>query len=225
MKEAAKIILSGEHSRRRGYLTNVIVSLNGLAVTASLAICGFFIRWDLLYGKTQDHKLFAIQLACASGLSSIFLGLWRFYARVLDTSIISLYPAIYLCELEIIPNEISSIKPPNDVTRLTKGDISKGIDWKEVRNKDFGGRGHTVIDWIVVIFISVFSAISVSVAYKLGIVGLALGGWPHLIGWLLSGNIVGVFLVLGGWWRWKKKVVMWPVPKTDQTSQKEPSAG
>ena len=220
MKKASEIILSGEHSRRRGYLTNVMVSLNVLAVMGSISIWGFFISWDSLYGETQNHEMFSVQLAWASGLSSIFLGLWRLYARSLDASIIRLYPAIYLCELEIIPNEISSIKPPKNVTPLTKDLISQDIDWKKVRNKDFGGRCHNVIDCIVVIFIFAFSVISVLVASNLAIIDFALGGRPHLVGGLLIGNAVGLSLVLIRWLQWRKKEVMWPIPKTDETNRK-----
>ena len=221
MKETSEIILSGEHSRRRGYLSNILVSLNALAVMSSLSIWGFLVRWDFLYGKMENHELFAIQVAWASGLSSIFLGLWRLYARSLDASIIRLYPAIYLCELEIIPAEISSIEPPRKVPVLTKDLISQGLDWEKVQNKDFRGRSHTEIDWIVVIFIFAFSVISVSVGYNLGVIGFALEGPPHLVGCLLICNAVGLSLVLVGWLRWRRKTVKWPIPRTNRAEANE----
>jgi hypothetical protein len=74
--------------------------------------------------------------------------------------------------------------------------------------------------WIVVILILVFFVIRVSVAYKYGIIGLALGGRPHLIGWLLIRNAIGLLLVGIGWCRWKKKAVNWPIRKQIKRSKK-----
>ena len=191
----------------------------------SISIWGFFIRWDFLCEKTQNYELFAIQVAWASALSSILLGLWRFYVRYLDTQIIKLYPAMYLCGLEIIPDEIPIIKHPENVSPLTKDKISKGIDWKDICNKDFSGRGHHFIDWMVVFFIVCFCVISLGVAYKFQIIRIALWGTPHLVGWLLVGNFVGLLLVFIGWLQWRGKKIKWPIPKngsqkkTQQTTE------
>lgn len=216
MEETAQIILSGEHSRRRGYLTNVIAGLNVLAITATISIWGFFIHWDSLLNETKNHKLFAIQLAWASGLSSIFLGLWRLYARFLDAAIIQLYPAIYLCEVEILPEEICSIKNPKNITRLTKELILKGIKWIVVRNKDFGGRGHGVIDWIVVIIILLFVFANLATGFGLDVIEINSQGTRHLVTYLLFFNVVGILLVLIGWLKWRNKKVKWPIPKKEE---------
>jgi hypothetical protein len=216
MKETSKIILSGEYSRRRGYLTNVITTINILAITGTISIWAFFLKWDMLLENTQSsHKVFAIQLAWAGGLSSILLGLWRIYARFLDSAIIKLYPAMYLCEREIIPKEISIFKPPGKEPFLANNFVLQNVIWKDVRNKDFGSRGHQFVDWIAVILIVLFSVISLFSAYNFGIISFALRGRLHLVGWLLIGNVVGLLLVAIGWLQWRNKEVKWPIPKNN----------
>lgn len=222
MEETAKIILSGEYSHRRGYLTNVMTSLNALVVIATLSIWGFFINWDSLYGETQNHQLFAITIAWASGLSSVLLGLWRFYERVLDAEIVKLYPAIYLCEAKILPKEISSINPlPKNITRLTGDVIPQDVEWINVRNKDFTGRGHGSLDWLAVILIFFFVIVNLATGFRLNVTEINLRGDLHLITYLLIFNTVGILLVLGGWWRWRNIKVKWPVPRTDKMNQKD----
>lgn len=224
MEETAKIILSGEYSNRRGYLTNVMTTLNALVVTAVLSLWAFFINWDYLYGKMQNHQLFYIQIAWAGGLSSILLGLWRFYERVLDAEIVRLYPAIYLCEVEILPKELSSINPlPKNITRLTKDDL-KDIEWIEVQNKDFTGRGHGWLDWLAVILIFLLSSGNVLIGWGLNVTVFKWWGTPHKVTYLLICNVVGIVFVLVGWWWWRNKKVKWPVPGTNKTNQKDSKA-
>lgn len=221
MEDTTKILLSGEHSRRRGYLTNVIVTLNALAATGTITIWSTLVQWDLLYGQAPNHMEFAIRFAWASCISSILLGLWRFYVHFLDASIIRLYPVIYLCELNILPDEISSIKPPKlpqNVNPVKKDSDFNEIEWHNARNIDFGGRGHQFIDTLVIILVLIFSVSSLSVSYKLSIISFALQGQLHLVGWLLIGNAVGLILVIIGWYQWKNIEVKWPVSKQNASN-------
>lgn len=206
-------LLSGEHSRRRGYLVTIITALNGLAVTGALTIWSTTIKWDLLYGQPPNYMEFAIRLAWASSVSSVLLGLWRFYVHFLDSSIIRLYPAIYLLELGVLPAEVASIRPPKlpeNVIPLTNNNLPEKIKWYEVRNSDFGGRGHQFIDILVGIFIIAALVISLWVPHELSIISFA-GGKLHLIGWLMIGNIGGLIFVIVGWRIWEKKKVNWPI--------------
>jgi hypothetical protein len=77
LEESARAVLSGEYERRRGYLSNTITTWNRLAVTATFAIWGFFVRWEAVAKEHPDWRLFATQVAWAGALSSIFIGLWR----------------------------------------------------------------------------------------------------------------------------------------------------
>lgn len=223
-KEDSKILLSGEHSRRRGYLTSVIFSMNGLAIMATISIWGFFVNWDAYLGENTSHELFATQIAWASMLSSLFLGLWRLYMRYLDGATIRLYPVLYRCERELIPEEICTIKPPNKVQSISKDDVSDTFDWITVHYKDFGGRGHGVLDCFACVLIIAFGFITVIVAKNLNVIEFRMCGDLHTVTYLLSGNIIGLVLVLIGWLLWRNKEVKWPIPKTHETNQKERKA-
>jgi hypothetical protein len=229
IKDSAKVVLSGEYSRRRGYLTGVIANMNGLAIAGTLTIWAFFVEWDTLF--KIGYGLFSTQIAWASAMSSVLIGLWRFYVRFLDSSIIRLYPAIYMCERALLPEEICTIKPPTKVQSLSKNDVaSENLAWVSVRNNDFEGRGHHIIDWIAGIFIVIFSVISIYVAYTKEVVTIVWFGTPHLIGWLLLGNIIGLLLIVIGWLLWRNKKVNWPIPNkgtagnlsTDRRSEDKP---
>jgi hypothetical protein len=216
-------LLSGEHSRRRGYLVNIITALNGLAVTGTLAIWSTTIKWELLYTHPPNYIEFTTRLAWASGLSSFLLGLWRFYVHFLDSSIIRLYPAIYLLELGILPAEVASIKPPKlpeNVIQLTNVNLPEKIKWYEVENRDFGGRGHQFIDILVGLFIIASSVISLWVPHNLSIISF-VGAKFHLIGWLMFGNIAGILFVIVGWRKWEKKKVNWPILDLTQSNNSE----
>ena len=213
IEDAAKVVLSGEHSRRRGYLSSIHTTWDGFALTGTLAIWAFLVQWDALRGQEPDHALFATQIAWASALSSLLLGFWRLYARHLDDSIISLYPVMYLCERALLPGEICTLKPPSGAELLSKADLGRGLAWVRVRNRDFGGRGHSVLDWIAGLLIVAFGAISVLTASWLRVITIAWLGLPHLVGWFLIGNAIGFTLVIGGWAWWRSRERDWPIPQ------------
>lgn len=131
-KNAAEVFLSGEHSRRRGYLINAINKWNGFAVMGTIAIWALLVKWDVLNGQNTDYELFAIQIGWAGAVSSIFLGIWRLYVRYVDGSITRLYPAIYWCELTLnIPKELSSIRPPKCIELLWGEKSIEELGWKK----------------------------------------------------------------------------------------------
>lgn len=211
IEDAAKVLLSGEYSRRRGYLSAFINSWNGLALTGTLAIWAWLVRWDALEGKTPNPELFATQIGWAGAVSSFLLGVWRLHARNLDDSIIRLYPVSYLLESAVIPENIRTIKPPKGVQTLSKGQASGELSWAKVRNRDFRGRGHHFLDLIASLLIIAFGVTSVKTASSLGVTTIT---WPpDRIGWLLLGNIIGLVLVLGACLWWRNRQLDWPIPK------------
>lgn len=216
IENTAKIMLSGEYSRRRGYLTSVIAGLNGIAFIATLSIWSFFVHWDTLIGDTSNQKMFATQIALAGSLSSVLIGLWRFYVRSLDSSIIQLYPAIYICERSLIPKEACTIKIrklSKKVKQLSKENISDGLEWITVYNKDFGRRDHCFLDCLAITFILGFGCISVGIAYHYKVITIVWLGTPDWIGLLLFGNFIGLIFIIFGWLRWRDGKVEWPIPK------------
>jgi hypothetical protein len=221
IEDSAKVILAGEHSRRRGYLTSVIANMGGLAIMGTLSIWAFLVKWDILFENTPNTwDMFSTRIAWASALSSVLIGLWRFYVRSLDSSIIQLYPAIYMCERMLLPEEICTIKPPTKVQSLSKNDVaSENLGWVTVCNKDFEGRGHNVIDWLAVILIIIFGVISIVVAYSQEVIKIGGSGTLHPIRLLLFGNIIGLLLILFGWLLWKGKKINWPIPGCCVSSQ------
>jgi len=150
------VLLSGEYSRRRGYLSQVITSWNGYALIGMLSIWSFCVDWRNLLGDCNSQEMFSIQIAWASALSSVLLGLWRFYARYLDDAIIHMYPAIYICESSLIHEKLRTIKPPKNIRPLSSCIDYKNIGWINVYNRDFGSRGHQVFDFIAGILVVAF---------------------------------------------------------------------
>lgn len=227
IEDSAKVVLSGEYSRRRGYLTSVIAGLNGLAFVATLSIWSFFVHWDALIGEASSQKMFATQIAWAGSLSSLLIGLWQFYVRSLDSSIIQLYPAIYICERSLIPKEACSIKIrklSKKVKTLSKKNISDGVEWVTVHNKDFGGRGHRFLDWLAITFILAFGCISIGVAYHYKVITIVWLGTPDWIGLLLLGNFIGLIFIISGWLRWRNGRLKWPIPKDSVEKRTENTA-
>ena len=91
--------------------------------------------------------------------------------------------------------------------------LTRPAAWHTVRNCDFRGRGHSVLDWIAGLLIVGFGAVSVLTARHLRVITVAWFGTPHLIGVFLIGNVIGLALVLWGWWWWRGRKRAWPVPK------------
>jgi len=218
IEKSAPIVLSGAFERRRGYLSNTVVSMSQLTVTATLAIWGFSVRWEAAFQQSPDWKRVAIQVAWAGALSSIIIGLWRFYAHYLDHAIIGLYPALYLCERALLPTEVCTLKQPANVTQITKKNIIDGLDYTEVKDKDFGGRGHPFIDGISIFAIILFGFASVKLGLSSGLITFTGTSGVHTLGWLLGANFFGLCFIIGGylWWRWRKH--LWPVPKKETKS-------
>ncbi|MHC4243287.1 MAG: hypothetical protein ACYSU4_12850 [Planctomycetota bacterium] len=208
------VLLSGEYSRRRGYLTSVIAGLNGLVFVGTLSIWSLLLHWDTPLIEIGCKKMFAIQIALAGSLSSILIGLWRFYVRFLDKSIIKLYPVIYMCERSLIPEETcTTITPPNDVKPLSKKNIDDGsIEWEPVKNEKFERRGHCFLDIFAIILILCFGFLSIGVAWYFKLITIFILGIPHSIGLLLIGNVIGIVFVLLGQKNWRKQEIKWPIP-------------
>jgi len=123
---------------------------------------------------------------------------------------------MYLCERILLPKELCTIKRPKSVEKeelLSKDNVHGELDWKKVRKKDFGGRGHSVIDWVAIIFIVFFGILSVGTAWKFEFITIVLSETLHPIRLLLIGNVVGFILVIVGWMWWRNKKYDWPIPK------------
>ena len=86
IESGAQVLLSGEYSRRRGYLSQIITRWNGYAIVGMLSIWSFCVKWGALLGNNPSPEIYAIQIAWASALSSVLLGIWRLHARYVDDS-------------------------------------------------------------------------------------------------------------------------------------------
>ena len=120
---------------------------------------------------------------------------------------------MYLCERALVPGEICTLKPPTGVELVSKDDLGRELAWRKVRNRDFGGRGHSVLDWIAGLLIVAFGAVSVFTPLRLKVITITWLGIPHVVGWLLIGNTIGLALVIGGWIWWRNRERDWPIPQ------------
>lgn len=159
-----------------------------------------------------DLELFATQIAWASALSSILIGIWRVYAHYLYHAIVELYPAIYLHERALVPRELCTLKPPQDVTALDLGTAQGAIKYIKVRDKDFGSGGHGMFDLIAGIVIVAFGMISIGVGLFTKVITLLWPGRPHSIGYLLGANILGLASVIASYFIWRNCEHSWPIP-------------
>ena len=206
LEESATVVVSGSYERRRGYLTAAMYTVNQVAVTTTVAIWAYLIRWDLILKQVQpDWALFATEAAWAGALSSIVVGVWRLYERQLDQEVVRLYPGIYLCERLVLPAEVCVVNPPKGVAALSKAAILDGFDFRDIPNTEHGGRGHNFEDLIGAISIVVFSIMSLGAGWKANVIALPRVGWPHQIGLMLIGNLVGLALIVTAYMRWRKK--------------------
>ena len=102
-KDTAEKLLSVAESRRQ-HLSNMIVALNGLAITLILGVAGYFVKGFIdhsitLYSITnsQPNTDVSIQpyafsyVVLAVGFIALILGLWRWYGRYLYNQICELY--------------------------------------------------------------------------------------------------------------------------------------
>jgi len=213
LEEVAKAVLSGAYERRRGYLTSQLTTWNQVAATSTIALWAFFVHWEALLGQHPDGRLFATQVAWAGALSSLVIGLWRYWSRRVDNDLVRLYPAIYLSERLLLPPEVCTISPPTKTAPLTSTMIAGGIEYRPFPNKDFGGRGHGCLDWTGTVLIFLFAVSSVLVAASLGVITLPCVDPREPATFLLLGNLAGLALVAWGYFSWKEKTHDWPVPK------------
>ena len=218
LEDSAKAILSGEYSRRRYHLDRIIVTWDGLALTGTLAIWGFVVKWDALMRLPPDLELFATQIAWASALSSILIAIWRVYAHQLYHGIVKLYPTIYLHERALVPPELCALKPPQDVKALDLSTAQGAIKYIKVRDKDFGSGGHGMFDLIAGIVIVAFGMISIGVGLFKNVITLLSPGRLHLIGYLLGANILGLALVIASYFMWRNCEHSWPIPDDGQST-------
>lgn len=207
--KSAQIILSGAYERRRGYLFAALTVMNQLVVTVTLGIWAAILRLD----HSTDQQI-ATQVGWAGALASLLIGLWRYYAHFLDHGIVRLYPALYLSERAILPPQVCLLNPPQNVPPLTLEDIERGIRFQDVREKDFGSRGHIAVDTISAALIVLFGTASAMLGDAAQTVTITFGGTPHVIGYLLLCNLIGLVLVVVSHFRWQNAKHQWPVPNS-----------
>jgi hypothetical protein len=205
--KAAQIILSGSYERRRGYLFAAITVMNQLAVTATLGIWVAILRLE----HSTPVQL-AMEVGWAGSLTSILIGCWRYYAHFLDHAIVRQYPAMYLSERAILPPEVCTLRPPEGVSPITEKDIELGVAFEDVYEKAFGSRGHVALDFIAGGIVNLCAVASVLLGRASHTVTVAIGAKPHVIGYLLIGNLLGLVLVVAGHFRWRNAKHKWPVP-------------
>jgi hypothetical protein len=214
VQEVARILLSSEYARRRGYLSQMITTWNQVVIAGTLALWTLLVRWDALLGVQQNRPVFTTQIAAASAAAAILLGLWRFHARVLDDAIVRLYPVMYLCECVLVPPQAHTVPRPTNCESLSQQDAAGQVAWKEVTNSVFGGRWHHVFDWLAAGATVAFGALSVCTAVELGEATVSLRAPLNRVGYLLLGNLFGVLLILSGWLWWRNRKLNWPVKST-----------
>jgi len=172
---------------RRQHRANIIVALNGLAITLIVAIWVFFLKGFVDYSSlnfstnspsSNDmiiNQGFAFSyVVLAAGISSTVLALWRWYVKDLDYGISRIYPEIAMFELNLgipsntgIINELSAnAKIKNAMEKLFKEEkielIKKLVDIKRI-----GRRGHLTFEIGVFVLIGAFIIIAGINVYNL----------------------------------------------------------
>ena len=109
--------------KRRQHLSNMIVALNGLAITLILGIWTFFLKGFIDYSPMLNSTSSAVNngvttqpfafsyVILAAGLSSIVMALWRWYVQYLSDEISKIYPEIAMYEQTLgIPSNMGVIR-------------------------------------------------------------------------------------------------------------------
>ena len=172
--EVAEKLLSIVESRRQ-HLANIIVAMNGLAITLILGVGSFFIRGYIDYspnlyyaanltsnGNNLGHPFSFSYIILAIGFISLICGLWRWYVRYLDYQISKLYPEIILYEqvIGVPPNSglINTLSADNNIKEvlpnLYKRDRVLLIS-RLVERKKIGRRGLMWFEVFVFIFFGI----------------------------------------------------------------------
>ena len=109
--------------KRRQHLSNMIVALNGLAITLILGIWTFLLKGFIDYspmlhptnsalnnGATTQPFAFSYVIL-AAGLSSVVMALWRWYVQYLSDEISKIYPEIAMYEQTLgMPSNMGVIR-------------------------------------------------------------------------------------------------------------------
>lgn len=208
-EDVARILLSGEYSRRRGVYSRALVTWQQVAVTGTVAIWALLVRAD----STVD---LATGVALASALSSLLIGVWRLYSRILDNAIVAMYPMLYLCERVLVPGPACTFPTPKGIPPLTQEQAAGKLDWTtRVRTVDFGHRLHRGTDVIAWIVIGAFLVLSIHVGLQEGRFARVDATYVSL----LCLTLAGAALVLVSWVIWRCKVHAWPTPVSKGSSE------
>jgi hypothetical protein len=178
--EIAKSLLFGTLPQRRIHLVQEIARANTTAILGTMGV------WTVcLTGDITDWRL-----ALASGLSSLPVGVWRLYVRIVDHDVACLYPKIIQCEEDLnIPINLS------ELPKLRKIYSSAEEVRRKVEERQIGHRKHLYFDWV-----AFFAVFIMSIPYFY-VDRSQLSWWPQ---WgallhpyvLLSLNVSGALFVL-----------------------------
>lgn len=83
----ARALLTSTQQLRTDW-SSVITSHLGIAITVNIALWAYFLK------SYVEVPLDTQCLLIVSGISSLLLGLWRFYTRYIDNHLAALYPEL-----------------------------------------------------------------------------------------------------------------------------------
>ncbi len=136
----------------RTHWSGVITSHLGIAITVNVALWAYFLK------SYVEQSLGPKHLLIVSAISSLLLGLWRFYAHYLDNHLANLYPQLLLYEGILgVPPELGTSsylrKEVKGTKKILNSNFSleqqvKGISYI-IDKGQIGYRGHFQIDLIV----------------------------------------------------------------------------
>jgi len=139
-----------------GYISNLL----GFCIIANAAIWSIFI-----YSFTQhcsDISNWVASGLLSAGLSSIVLGVWRWYSKSIDQQVANMYPEILHYERILgvpanrgILNYLEQNYRIRDIIKsVAKEDIEEAIK-KLIAMKRIGGHGYKIIDIAVIVLDSI----------------------------------------------------------------------
>jgi hypothetical protein len=171
----------------------VITSHLGIAVTVNAALWAYFLKSYVEQTLEPQHLLIV------SAISSLLLGLWRYYTRYLDNHLASLYPQLLLSEGILgVPPKLGTSGYLTEEVKGTERILNSNFGLEQrvnaisyiVKKRQIGNRGHLGMDVFVVCWLFLFFVLSCIYAFSVGTFFSIL----YLVGRNLSGFI---FLFLG----------------------------
>ena len=201
--ETARVLIRSTQQLRTHWST-IMYSFMGYAIAINVGIWSFFIK--AYVDSTNAVNPEPLYLLIATAISSVFLGLWRLYARFFDKSIADLYPDFLYYE-----NILGLVKARKSTSSMLITDVENTkliFSNKNLSNdnkikiiqtlidtKHIGRRGHGPID--VFIFLFILSASTVSIWLQ--------EVYNSFTFWIcIAGIVIGLLFIIFEWFYYHK---------------------